>query len=411
VFVANLNNEFIQSKVAEYIKLLQPFLKPPQDDLSDPEAEELEHYMRYASLDAIEVILSKKQFQSAAVPLVPSLVPSLSSLIKSCGEELKNIDELSQKLIGASISHQSDEEPPALIDVQQKGADVPTPVPTSLVQSEPSTSKPEDPKPAILPFNFGAGGALPTFDFKFDLGAPTPSATPAATPAAIPAVTPAAATSAPAPSPLPTFNFGANASALPKFDFGGSSSGAAPSATFSFTPVAGGTGLDFPKFDFAAAAAEAAKAPGSGEKQARGRGRGRGRGGRGRGRAGQSSSEEESEEDIPIRGRGGRGRGRGRGRGLVHSDSEDDDFDSVSEESIDFDNDDDDGEEESPEAITCLASVDVALSVLQLSTPEQRQQLTELADQVEGALNILNDCTGLRSNVRERQTKLAQLRK
>jgi len=398
VFIANVDNEFIATKVPEYIAALQPFLKTPEDEPEDQDQAEMEHFLRYSALDAIEVLLARKQFSATLFNAVLPLVPSLTTLVKSTSDEVKKMDEITQKFIAASLGASNaadEEEPPELVDIQ-----------AALPSSEAA--------PALQPFNFGApstGTALPAFNFggnasalpKFDFGA-APAATPAApaTEAAAPAATPAAEGAAPA------FNFGAN-TALPKFDFGAAAAPAttgAPTGTFSFTPVAGGSGLDFPKFDFAAAAADAAKQPGSGEKPARG---GRGRGGRGRGRGARaaSSSDESSEEDIP-RGRGGRGRGRGRGAMMVPS-SEDES--SEMEDSMDMDSEEDSGDEESPDAVTCLATVDVVLSLLQVATPEQRAQLKELEDEMGNVLTILSECTRLYSDVRDRKAKFEKLKK
>lgn len=79
----------------------------------------------------------------------------------------------------------------------------------------------------------------------------------------------------------------------------------------------------------------------------------------------------------------------------------------------DFDSQDDEdsGDEESPDAITCLATVDVLLCVLQLATPEQRGQLKEVEDELEKVLTVLFECTSLHSDVRDRKAKFEKLRK
>jgi len=409
---ANVSSEFIQSKVPEFVTALVPLLswEAKEDEVPEESEEEepIEELLKLAAVDALEILLALKEFEGPCKNAMDHLIPVITKIVVDSAKEVKEIDDLTAELqqmqmksnAARAAQAEADDEPPGLVPIDKAPAAAP-----AAAGATPA-------------FNFGAapaGGAPKTGTSlgSFNFGAPAPAATPGTgAPAATPAFNFGAA---PAGVALPSFNFGGDAAALPKFDFGAPAAGGVTAPTsFNFAPVAGAGGIAFPKFDFAAAAADAGSAPGAGEP-----GRGRGRGGRGRGGRGRGgkhahhdcSSEEESssEEDVPRgRGRGGRGRGRGRGVVVESESSEEESFDDEFEFGDSEEEEDED--EDSPEATLCLASIDVAILFLKLASPEQKVKLAELVDQSQKALAVLDECTDLQLEVRDRKQRLqAQL--
>jgi hypothetical protein len=315
VILANKSSEALLAKLPEIVEnVATKFLVIPEEKREDQMLE----FLQLVSCELLELIFFQTEFHPVIKSLIPTLAPSLKTIIKETGDTIKSFES---GIMGEDDDEDDDDMPKLTYDLS-----------SLAVKEEKKEENKDDIKvePTTPQNPVAATTDASPFAFNFNSGsAPT--------------------TATPNPS-FPKFDFGTpSTQGAPKFDFGG--------------VVASGTPFQAPTFNFGPTpvAGEVATTQKSGSA-----GRGRGRGGPGT---------IENAITLVGRGRGAAGGGRGRGRGGRHNhddcdddcDEDDDDDDDDEDDDDDDDEDDDDmfgGEDDSEdpmarEASACLSALAV----------------------------------------------------